>query len=391
MLDFEYLIVGGGMAAAAAITGIREVDDAGSIGVITAEAHLPYNRPPLSKWLWRGKPLSSIWRKANSSGVAYHRARTARTLDPELKLVTDDDGTVYHFDKLLLATGSTPRRFDFGGDRIIYFRTLDDYERVRALTAVGNRFAVIGGGFIGSEMAAALAMNGKNVFLIFPDQSIGSRMYPAGLARRLDELFRARGVDVLPRSKVVGCEADGNGAVLTISDVESGIERELKVDGVIAGVGVEPNVELARAAGLEVNDGIVVDASLRTSHPDIFAAGDVASIYNAALGRYRRVEHADNANNSGGYAGVAMAGRNVSYEYLPFFYSDLWEHGYEAVGEVDSNLEMVEQWKTPNEEGVVYYLRDGRVRGVLTWNVYGMVGTGRRLIASGETLTSPGS
>jgi hypothetical protein len=94
------------------------------------------------------------------------------------------------------------------------------------------------------------------------------------------------------------------------------------------------------------------------------------------------VEHADSANNSGGYAGVAMAGRNVSYEYLPFFYSDLWELGYEAVGEVDSRLEMVEEWKTPNEKGVVYYLRDGRVRGALFWNVYGMVGTGRRLIAS---------
>ena len=211
------------------------------------------------------------------------------------------------------------------------------------------------------------------------------------LARRLDELFSARGVDVLPRSKVVGCEADGAGAVLTLANLGTGRERELKVDGVIAGIGVEPNVDLARAAGLEVADGIVVNESLRTSHPDIFAAGDVASIYNAALDQYRRVEHADNANNTGGYAGVAMAGRNVSYEYLPFFYSDLWEYAYEAVGEVDSRLEMIEQWKTPNEEGVVYYLRDGRVRGVLTWNVYGMVGTGRRLISSGETFTSPGN
>jgi 3-phenylpropionate/trans-cinnamate dioxygenase ferredoxin reductase component len=151
---------------------------------------------------------------------------------------------------------------------------------------------------------------------------------------------------------------------------------------VIAGIGVEPNVELARSAGLEVSDGIRVDASLRTSHPDIFAAGDVASIYNGALETWRRVEHADNANSTGGYAGVAMAGRTVRYEYLPFFYSDLFEVGYEAVGEIDSRLEMVEEWRIPNIEGMVTYLRDGRVRGALYWNVYGSVGAGRRLIGS---------
>ena len=110
MPDYSYLIVGGGMAAASAITGIREVDDTGSIGVITSEPHPPYNRPPLSKWLWRGKPLTSIWRKANSSTVTYHQACTARALDPAAKEVTDEEGTVYHYDKLLLATGSTPRR-----------------------------------------------------------------------------------------------------------------------------------------------------------------------------------------------------------------------------------------------------------------------------------------
>ena len=378
------------MAAASAITGIREIDDAGSIGVITAEPHPPYNRPPLSKWLWRGKPLTSIWRKANSSTVTFHQACTARSLDPAAKEVTDGEGTVYHYDKLLLATGSAPRRLPFGDDRIIYFRTLDDYERVRKLAERGDRFAVVGGGFIGSEMAAALAMIGKKVSLIFPDESIGSRMYPTGLARSLDTFFRTRGVNLMPRTRVVGCEARGDGAVLTVTDIDAGVERALRVDGVIAGIGVVPNVELARSAGLKVDDGIVVDSSLRTSHPDIYAAGDVASIYNAALGRYRRVEHADNANNTGGYAGVAMAGRNVSYEYLPFFYSDLWELSYEAVGEVDSRLEMVEEWRTPNEEGAVYYLRDGKVRGALFWNVYGMVGTGRRLIASEAVSSRPG-
>lgn len=384
MPDYTYLIVGGGMASAAAISGIREVDDSGSIGVITAEPYRPYDRPPLSKWLWRGKPLSSIWRTADSSTVTFHQACTARALDAQRKQVTDDQGTVYHFSKLLLATGCTPRRLPVGGEQIVYFRTLDDYKRVRALTEHGDRFVVIGSGFIGTEMAAALAMNGKHVTLVFPDDAIGSRTYPADLAGSLNAFFRARGIEVVPGAKVIGCESRAGKPVLTVHDIHTGQERTIVADGVVAGIGVQPNVDLARAAGLDVDDGIRVDASLRTSQPDIYAAGDVAFIYSAALDRWRRVEHEDNANSTGGYAGVAMTGRTVSYEHLPFFYSDIFEASYEAVGEIDARLEMIEEWKQPCREGVVYYLRDGRVRGVLFWNIYGQVGAGRRLIASGE-------
>ena len=370
------------MAAASAITGIREIDAAGSIGVLTAEPHPPYNRPPLSKWLWRGKPLNSIWRKANSATVTFHQGRTAGTLDVRSKQITDDQGAVYRFDKLLLATGSRPRRLPFGGDEVIYYRTLDDYERVRRLAAQGGTFVIIGAGFIGSEMAAALAMNGTRVTLVFPGEAIGSRLYPGRLAWAMNALFRAKGVEVVPRTRAIGCEARDGKQILTVSRIDSGRERTIVADGVIAGIGVEPNVDLARAAGLEVSDGIRVDASLRTSDPDIFAAGDVVSIYNAALKTWRRVEHADNANNSGGYAGVAMAGRTVRYEYLPFFYSDLFEVGYEAVGEIDARLEMVEEWQIPDVEGTVTYLRDGRVRGALYWNVYGSIGAGRRAIGA---------
>ncbi|HET7553245.1 MAG TPA: FAD/NAD(P)-binding oxidoreductase [Gemmatimonadaceae bacterium] len=384
MPDYTYLIVGGGMASAAAISGIREVDPTGSIGVITAEPYPPYDRPPLSKWLWRGKPSSSIWRTADNSTVTFHQARTARALDAQRKQVTDDQGTVYRFSNLLLATGSTPRRLPFGGEHIIYFRTLDDYKRVRVLTEHGDHFVVIGSGFIGTEMAAALAMNGKQVTLVFPDDAIGSRTYPADLAGSLNAFFRAKGIELVPGAKVIGCEARAGNPVLTVHDIHTGHERAIVADGVIAGIGVQPNVELARAAGLDVDDGIRVDASFRTSQPDIYAAGDVASIYSAALDRWRRVEHEDNANSTGAYAGVAMAGRTVSYEHLPFFYSDLFETSYEAVGELDARLEMVEDWKHPCREGVVYYLRDGRVRGVLFWNIYGQVDAGRRLITSGK-------
>lgn len=374
------------MTAAAAITGIREVDRNGSIGVIASEKHPPYNRPPLSKALWKGTPLTSIWRSTHDAAVTFHQGRTALELDVHNKRVTDDHGIAYDYEKLLLATGCRPRTLPFGEDQIIYFRTVDDYQRLRALAEHGDRFAVVGGGFIGSEIAAALALNGKKVTLIFPDEFVGSRIYPVELARSLSEFFRERGVEVIAGTKVTGCESRLGKPVLKVCDVRTGTEREIIVDGVVAGIGVQPNVELAQAAGLIVDNGIRVDASLRTSSPDIYAAGDVASIHNPSLDQWRRVEHEDCANSMGGHAGVAMAGRTVSYDHLPFFYSDIFEMGYEAVGEVDSRLEMVTDWKIPCKEGVVYYLRDGRVRGVLIWNIYGLVDGAKRLIA-GTTMT----
>jgi NADPH-dependent 2,4-dienoyl-CoA reductase/sulfur reductase-like enzyme len=380
MPNYTYLIVGGGMTAAAAVQGIREVDPSGSIGLISAEGHPPYNRPPLSKGLWKGKPLESIWRHTESQGVTAHLGPTVRHLDPQNKQVTDDQGTVYGYSKLLLATGGTPRRLPFGGEQIIYFRTLVDYERLRALTRAGQQFAVIGGGFIGSEVASALAMNGKKVVMVLPEAGIGSRVFPIDLAKFLNDFYQQKGVDVLAGQLVSGLETRGDRAVVKTRNSQGQGEREVVADGVVAGIGIQPNVELAQAAGLEVENGIRVDTSLRTSHPDIYAAGDVANFYNPALDKRLRVEHEDNANSMGRLAGQAMAGRTVAYDHLPSFYSDLFELGYEAVGEVDSQHETVADWKEPYREGVVYYLQDGRVRGVLLWNVWGQVESARKLI-----------
>jgi NADPH-dependent 2,4-dienoyl-CoA reductase/sulfur reductase-like enzyme len=381
MPNYAYLIVGGGMTADAAVGGIREVDPSGSIGVLSADGHPPYDRPPLSKGLWKGKPIESIWRDTESQGVSLHLGRTAKQLDPHNKRVTDDQGGAHGYGKLLLATGGTPRRLPFGQEQIIYFRTFDDYERLRDLTKLGQRFAVIGGGFIGSEIAAALAMNGKDVVMAFPEEGIGSRMFPLELAGFLNDLYRQKGVEVMAGRQVVGLELRGGRSVLKIRNAQTQAEQDIVADGVVAGIGILPNVELAQGAGLDVQDGIRVDASLRTSHPDIFAAGDVANFFNPALSRHLRVEHEDNANTMGRLAGQAMAGGAVTYDHLPFFYSDLFESGYEAVGEVDSRLETFADWKEPYREGVVYYLRDGRVRGVLLWNVWEQVDAARKLIA----------
>ena len=373
---YQYLIIGGGMTADAAIGGIRQTDPSGAIGLIGADPHPPYNRPPLSKALWKGKPLDTVWRRTDRRGVDLHLGRTAVGLDPGRKQVTDDQGTIYTWEKLLLATGGIPRRLGFGGDRVIYFRTLDDYTRLRALTEQGRQFAVIGSGFIGSEIAAALAMNNKDVVMLFPDEGIGGRRYPRDLSMFLNEFYREKGVDVRAGERIVGLKEQGTKASLK---TQSG--REVVVDGVVAGLGIEPNTEVASAAGLEIQDGIIVDETLRTRHPDIHAAGDVAAFHNPALGRRIRVEHEDNANTMGRAAGEAMAGEGKPYHHLPYFYSDLFELGYEAVGDLDARLETVADWKQPFREGVVYYLQRGRVRGILLWNTWDQVEAARRLIA----------
>lgn len=386
MPQYTYLLIGGGMTADAASQGIREVDPTGTIGLISTETVSPYDRPPLSKALWKGDAPESIRRETADRGVTLHLGRTARELDPAGKRVIDDTGAVYTYDKLLLATGCTPRRLPFGGDEIIYYRTLADYERLRALTEEKQRFAVIGGGFIGSEIAAALAMNGKEVVLIFPDQGIGDRIFPPEHAGFLNDYYREHGVTVMARERVEGMASRGARHALALRHARTGQVREIVVDGVIAGIGVAPNIGLADRAGLIAGngmaaDGIAVDASLRTRDPAIFAAGDVANFASPALGLRLRVEHEDNANTMGHVAGRSMAGSAESYDHLPFFYSDLFDLGYEAVGQIDAHLPVVADWREPHREGVLYYLRDGRVRGVVLWNVWGQVDAARRLIA----------
>lgn len=382
MIAYDYLIVGGGMTAAAAADGIREVDPNGSIGIISAEPDAPYNRPPLSKGLWKGDALESIWRKSADKGRTLYLSRMVEKILPGEKRLIDSAGEIFSYKKLLVATGGTRRRLPFEDSEIIYFRTLSDYQRLRRLTEAGRRFAIIGGGFIGTEIAAALAANGKNVVMIFPGQEIGERLFPSALARYVSRVYRDRGVELLPGQKVVAIEPHGAQRVVTTA---SG--QEILVDGVVAGIGLKPNIALAHDAGLSTNNGIVVDELLRTSDPDIYSAGDVAEFYNAALEKRMRVEHEDNANSMGRLAGRNMAGMLETYDHLPSFYSDMFELGYEAVGEVDSRLETFADWKRPNEEGVVYYLKDERVRGVLLWNVWGQVDAARALIAERGPFT----
>lgn len=389
MPKYDYLIIGGGMTADAAIQGIREVDTDGTVGLVSADPHPPYNRPPLSKKLWMGMDVEKIWRGTEEKSATLHLNRRATGLDPARKQVTDEKGETYEYENLLIAIGGAPRRLPYKAEQVTYYRTFDHFQRLREL-AVGGRpstgrrqFGVIGGGFIGSEMAAALAMNDVEVVMIFPEGGIGGLQFPGDLSEHLNDYYRQKGVRVLAGYMVNGLEDRGEKVAITTDKGE-----EILVDHVVAGIGITPNVALAEQAGIDVDNGIVVDELLETNQADIYAAGDVASFYSSHLDRRIRVEHEDNANTMGRISGLNMAGERTPYDHLPMFYSDMFDHGYEAVGLLDARLETVADWKQPYEKGVVYYLEDERVRGVLLWNVWGMVDAARELIADPGPFSS---
>lgn len=374
MKDYKYLIIGGGLAGDAATKGIREIDPDGSIGMISLEPDPPYVRPSLSKGLWKGSPEEKIWRNTETRAELHLDCRVTG-LDTEKKVVRDEQGNEYRYEKLLLATGGTPNRLPFGGENILYFRTFRDYKRLRGMTEQGERFAVIGGSFIGSELAAALTLVGKKVTMIFPDPGICSNIFPADVSKYLNEYYGGKGVEVVTGDTVEALEKTGARLIVRTKN-----GRSLEVDGVVAGIGIRPSLELAEQAGLHLEKGIVVDEHSQTSAPEVYAAGDAANFYHHSLGRRVRVEHEDNAVHMGRLAGRNMAGANELYTHTPMFYSDLFDLGYEAVGDLSSKMDTVTDWQEPFQKGVIYYLADGRVRGVLLWNVWDQVDNARALI-----------
>lgn len=388
--SYSYIIVGAGRTGVSAAEGIRELDPRGSILLLGQERDLPYDRPPLSKQLWTSGKLASEATLHDEHfygqhGIDLRLGVEVTQLDARAHEVGDRQGTVYRYERLLLATGGEPRRLHIpGGDLegISYFRTLGDFRRLQAAAVEGDSALVIGGGFLGSEIAAALSMNGLAVTMVFPSRWLGSRVFPESLGRHLTEQYRRKGVNVLAGDVPVSIYRDHNAYV-----ARTRAGREVRADLVVAGLGIEPNVAPAWAAGLAIATGVCVNEFLQTTQPDIYAAGDLAFAPNPVLGP-RRVQHWDNAVVQGKHAGRNMAGARQPFTYIPFFFSDLFEFGYEAVGDTDSRLRTLADWQEENKTGVIYYLDGGRVRGVMMCNVWGRVDAARALIEKAEPVTA---
>jgi NADPH-dependent 2,4-dienoyl-CoA reductase/sulfur reductase-like enzyme len=385
--DYRYVIVGAGLAGASAASAIRERDHSGTILLMGAERYPPYHRPPLSKQLWTG--AKTVAQTAvheapfyDQDGITIELGHRAVSIDTRHKTLLDSQGRRILYEKLLLAAGGAPRRLPIPGgglEGVCYLRTLDDYLYLREQAAPGRCAVVIGGGFIGSEIAAALTSNRLNVTMVFPSPYLCSRVFPEGLGRAVQRAYQDRGVNVLCNDEPVSIEM-----VRGRFRTRTRAGHEIDSDLVAVGAGIAPQTALASAAGLAVRDGVVVDKFLETSRSGIYAAGDLAAFPCPALGRRLRMEHWDNARAQGLCAGRNMAGGREPYAYLPYFFSDLFDFGYEAVGDVDPALETRCDWQEEDKTGTVYFLKDGRVRGALMCNVWGKVDAARELILKGD-------
>ena len=385
--QFKYIIIGGGLAGASAVEGIRSRDSSGFIGLIGKENRLPYDRPPLSKGLWLDKTTLAEIPVHDESFYSTRNVRVQLNteivaIEKQNKRVVDREGNRYSYEKLLIATGGTPRHLSFGGDAVHYYRTVDDYEALKEAAGRLEEFVLIGGGFIGGELAAALNLNGKKVTMIFPEENILHKVLPTDLAAHVTEHYRSKGVEIINKDVPTSIlRSDGKTKVSTKSG------KSIIGDMAIAAIGLNLHTDMAKQAGLKVENGIAVNANLQTSDPNIYAAGDVAFFPARSLDKSIRIEHWNNAQAQGKHAGENMAGANKPFDYLPYFYSDLFDFGFEAVGELDSTMKTYADWKEEFREGVVYYLdEDNRVKGVLLWNVWDTVDAARGLIDKKTTV-----
>lgn len=374
------------MTANAAIGGIRKHDKEGVIGVFSSERYPAYNRPPLSKKLWLEDRVEDIWCQPKGApvGVQEHLANPITTINPEAHTVVDAWGNAWEYGKLLLATGGSPRKLPGPDAGVRYYRTLDDYFSLYQALKPESQVVLIGAGFIGSELAAVLATRGHRVTMIFPEEHLLTANFPRDLSKYIERTYREHQVELVAQTTVASVSRQGRGFLLKTED-----GRSVTADVVVAGLGLLPNVELATAAHLEVSNGIVVDSHLETSAPDVWAAGDVASFSLPFWSGQLRLEHEDAALTQGRVAGENMAGAGKPYTHLPFFYSDMFAFGYEAIGRLDSRLEVFSDWTTFGEEGVLYYLDQGKVVGVLNWNVWDRIPAARELITSGTRVSNP--
>ena len=375
-----WIIVGGGLAAGRAATTLRDEGFDGRLIVITAEDHNPYERPPLSKDYLRGETPADKLQAAEpafwtSPGTELRKGRRVVDLDASGHRIGLDDGTRLDYGKLLIATGSSPIRFDAPGaslDFVHLVRTIDDSDRLRADAANAQTIAVAGGGWIAAEVAASLRQLGHDVTLIVSGHEVLERHLGPEVGAIYSTTHENHGVKLIRGARVVEV-ADGPRRGLRLSTGEL-----VPADLVVLGFGATPNVDLARAAGLAVSNGIVADQELRASAPDVFVAGDVASSWHPRYGKNVRVEHWDNARQQGRVAALNMLDRATPYDRVPYFYSDQFDLGMETFG-IPGDGELVLR-RLLHGGFDAFWLADGKVEAAVHGNDWDNSKILRRLV-----------
>jgi 3-phenylpropionate/trans-cinnamate dioxygenase ferredoxin reductase subunit len=389
-----FVIVGGGLAGAKAAEALRADGFDGEVVLFGSEPERPYERPPLSKGYLLGKEdrekafvHSADW--YDEHDVDLRSGVTVAMIDPAAHLVTFDGGTIA-YDKLLLATGASARRIDIPGaglGNVLYLRTLPESEALRAAFTPGARVVIIGSGWIGLEAAAAARTAGSSVTVIEPQPGALYGAIGPELGGKFTDLHRSHGVEFHFGESAAEFLAAGPGSGQVGSVVTSG-GTELPADVVVIGIGAAPNDGLAKSAGLEVSNGVVTDSALRTSDPDIFAAGDVASSYLPLLGRHLRMDHWSNALNGGKAVALSMLGKQVEYNRVPYFYSDQYDLGMECAGlpSPGSYDQVVYRGDADALEFVAFWLKDGRLVAGMNVNVWDVNDDIQGLIRSAKPL-----
>ncbi len=387
-VDVEFLIVGGGMTGDAAVRGIRSIRPDGGICLISDEPHPPYDRPPLSKGLWSGDEEERIWRDTASLDAEIRAGVRIVRLDPRARELEDSEGRRYRYGSLLLATGSRPRTLAGPGPGVVYFRTLEDFRTLRERVASGGAVGIVGGGFIGCELAASMAGQGLEMDQFFPESQPLEQVLAPPFSELLARKLEALGVQLHPGKGIGSATRTPEGLHL----LDEAGERSGPFAALAAGLGVDPRDELASRAGLDTRDGILVDRSLRTSDPHIWAAGDVARFPLGLADAPQVVAHEEHANESGMLAGRAMAGEEVEYDPLPYVYSGIGSLNIELLGlPAPSDRWEVRPPDDPEGRGVARALRGPHVTGVLIWNRPGRAHrVRRRFPRPGDAQAEPG-
>ncbi|MEO5852741.1 MAG: FAD-dependent oxidoreductase [Nocardioides sp.] len=391
MSEQTYVVVGAGLAGAKAVEALREQGFDGRLVLVGAEDHLPYERPPLSKGYLTGDSTlqdATVHDRAwyDEHQVELRLGQAATSLDPAGHTVTVD-GEELAYDKLLLATGSSPRRLDLPGaglGGVLALRTVEDSDRLRAAFGPAARVVFIGGGWIGLELAAAARKAGADVTVLESLDLPLVRVLGPEMASVFADLHREHGVDLRTGVSVEEIEAaEGTGHVGAVRLADG---TRIAATVVVVGIGAAPNVDLAEAAGLDVDNGVLVDAGGRSSDPDVFAAGDLANAEHPVLGTRIRVEHWANALNQPATVAAAMLGGDASYDNLPYFYTDQYDLGMEYVGRGGPDDDVVVRGDLDAREFLAFWLREGKVTAGMAVNTWDVIDDVKPLIASGVVV-----